>query len=438
MITNNEINFSGFRKSSGFINLNMKSRILVRFARWLKANDIAYKLEFYERMLNFIRVVGLKALSQNLHIKLNRNDALGKLPVNFEDRISSSFIDFLFQFEIIVHGEEGLAVNEEYRNLLEEHRINKLTERFELPRLNGFSSKEISAIHDFLFVIDLVKKYNTADYKFQQVNKHQHIWESLIISKKLDYEIRLCETLFNLINLKIPEKIESPFDEDYYTESGQNAFKNYTQYSFPRYLREITHGRDSLHILDLGCGYGNYMEVISKNFPDSRVTGIEKNAKVYKATKKKFEKIRQIKIINKDFFDFKLTENVDVVLLNYVLFYFNADGKRKVIEKARNILNSNGSIVLCQYFSGIEDLKEELAKMQGESSVAKKIEMYYSNKILYANTLWNDAVDTFSEAVNWDEFKTMLDELNLEIVSMTNADRFYYSLFVELKPKNEI
>ena len=60
--------------------------------------------------------------------------------------------------------------------------------------------------------------------------------------------------------------------------------------------------------------------------------------------------------------------------------------------------------------SGIEHMKKELAKQQGDYSVSKKIEMYYSDKVLYANTLWNDSVDTFAEAVKWDELKSLLSE----------------------------
>ena len=50
--------------------------------------------------------------------------------------------------------------------------------------------------------------------------------------------------------------------------------------------------------------------------------------------------------------------------MNYVLFYFNSEEKKRVLEKAKSLLDENGSIVLCQYFSGIENLKKELAIKQ--------------------------------------------------------------------------
>ncbi|MEZ5105029.1 MAG: class I SAM-dependent methyltransferase [Draconibacterium sp.] len=395
-------------------------------------NPISYKLEFYEKMLNFVRVVGLKALSQNLNVVPSSDSSKG-LPANYGDRVSSSFVDFLFQFGIIVSREHGIVINNKYGNLLDEPTINNVIDKLEFPKRTVLSNQEIRTIDDFLFIIDLVRKYNDPDYLFQNIKKRGRFWESLLANKQLDYEVRLCETLFNLVDIKIPEKIISPFEEDYYTESGRNAFENYTRFSFPRYLKEIIKENAKLNVLDLGCGYGNYIELIHENFKGCRVVGIEKNANVYESTSKKFKNHTNVKIINKDFFDFKPGDKYDVILMNYVLFYFNAKEKRKVLKKAKSILNKNGSIILCQYIPAKEDLKKELAKRQNDFTISREIEMYYSDKILYANTLWNDAVDTFSEAVKWDELKATISSLNLEIASMTNADRFYYSLFIELK-----
>lgn len=77
------------------------------------------------------------------------------------------------------------------------------------------------------------------------------------------------------------------------------------------------------------------------------------------------------------------------------------------------MLTRQGSIVVCQYLSGIESLKKSLVKKQRDYSMAKAIAMHYSDKVLYANTLWSDAVDTFSEAVKWNEFNQMIADTNL-------------------------
>ena len=434
MINNKQIDFPSYTQNTQAVKLNFTQQIIVNLARSLKTNTTAYKLDYFERMLNYLRAIGLYVLSNNRHIEL-RNPALPEVQeLTFEDRITRSLSEFLIHFGIISFSGKKVVINKNYASLLEENRINKLVQN--KGDLSGaqLNKKEKQVVNDFRFVHDLVMKYNTPDYMFQHISgKETRTWETLIKERKLDYEVRLCETLYHLVDLKIPQKIESPFDEAYYTESGQNAFKNFTKFRFLDCLKDITQENDKIQIFDLGCGYGNYLEVVQQNFPNAFITGIEKNPKVFADTSKKFANIKNVEIINNDFFQYEPERKYDVVLMNYVLFYFNFTDKKKIIDKAKSILAEGGSIVLCQYYSGIEAMKCKLAKLQQENSTAKKIEMYYSDKILYANTLWNDSVDTFAEAVKWDEFKTIVSEAGLQISSITNADPFYYSLFVELK-----
>ena len=161
--------------------------------------------------------------------------------------------------------------------------------------------------------------------------------------------------------------------------------------------------------------------------------GIEKNRMVAESTLLKFTGNPNVTIINDDFFAYGTDESYDFILMNYVLFYFDTDQQKEVINKAKSLLNRNGSILLCQYFSGIEPLKKLVAKKMGDYSVFKKVVMYYSDKILYANTLWNDSVDTFAAAVKWDPLLQNLTELGMHIESISPADKYFYSLFVEIK-----
>ena len=433
MITKQEISFSNFAQAKKLARLNLLSRFIVNATRFLKLNQVAYKLDYFERMLNFMRLIGLYILSNNKSFEFKSKSLTKSNAENNKGRIGQSLLEFLFHFEIIEYKQNQFVIKENYKRLLEQD-IPKITIKSNDDLKNtSFYRKKKNLVNDFLFVKDIIRKYRDPQYALQHINKKRHVWESLIAEKKLDYEIRLSETLLNLTKLNIPHKIVSPFDEDYYTESGRNAFRNFTQFRFLEYFNKITTNKENIRVFDLGCGYGNYLEILNDNFSDISITGIEKNPKVYSSTLKKFENSKNVTVINDDFFKYTPDEKYDVILMNYVLFYFNSEEKKKVLEKAKNTIHNTGSIVLCQYFSGIEHLKKELAQKQKDYSAPKKIEMYYSDKILYANTLWNDAVDTFSEAVKWEEFKTIISELNLQINSMTNADKFYYSLFIELK-----
>jgi SAM-dependent methyltransferase len=433
MITNKEINFPAYNQTFKFFKLDLFSRVLVNTLRLFKINTTAYKLDFFERMLNFIRIVGLEIFSNNVPVG-QINKPIAKLyDVNNDNEVSQPFVEFLYHFGILIIEKGALRFNGKYKRLIEDGHIKKIVNSPDNPSYGSLTKAERKMVHDFLFIRDMIKKYGDPGYVFRHVDRNKRSWELLITEKKLDYEVRLCETLYNLRGFKMHQKIKSPFDEDYYTESGQNAFKNFTRFVFSAYLKKINTGNTAIHVFDLGCGYGNYIEEVHNAFPGSSITGIELNPVVYSATKKKFEGVENIEIIHDNFFHYPANKKFDALLMNYVLFYFNSEEKKKVFEKAKEMIADNGSIILCQYFSGIENLKKALAEKQNDYSVSRKIEMFYSNKILYANTLWNDAADTFSEAVKWNEFQTIISESGLYIRSMVNADKFYYSFFIELK-----
>ena len=228
MITKKEINFSAYNQTFKHTQLDMLSRVLIGATRLFSSNTTAYKLEFFERMLNFIRVIGLEVLSNNMHIELI-NTPLSKLEdASYEQRVSQSFIEFLYNFGIISFCKNELTIQSKYKRLIESNIIKGLLNKQENPLDTPLTKLEKKMLNDFLFVKDLLQKYNNPEYTFLHIYKQKQVWEALLAEKKLDYEIRLSETLFNLLSLKIPQKIKSPFDEDYYTESGQNAFKNFT------------------------------------------------------------------------------------------------------------------------------------------------------------------------------------------------------------------
>ena len=430
MITKNQVNFSSYKQKLTYHKQRPVIQYLIHVLRRLKLSTTAYKLDFYERMINFMKIVGLGALSNNMKMVQSITN-IENIPNETE-----SFIEFLFHFGILEKQLNNLYISPKYFSLLDKNIIGKVIDE-DISKISTLRKGERKMVRDYYFITDLIKKYDHEEFPFQHILKNRKKWEALVKDKKLDYEIRLCETLRNLVHFKASHKIKSPFHDDYYTESGQSAFQNFTRFAFPDYMKNIALEKQNIHAFDLGCGYGNYIEEMHKTFPDARITGIEMNPEVYIKTKEKFKGTDKINILNGNFFEYKTTEKYDLIFMNYVLFYFDAEEKRKLFKKIGNLLSNSGSVVICQYISGIENLKTKLAKIQQEYSLSKKIEMFYSEKILYANTLWNDAVDTFSESVKWNDFLHLTEESGLYIRSMVNADRYYYSLFIELKKKQD-
>lgn len=404
--------------------LGPKAVFLIHTLQFGKRSS-SYKVKYFEKLLNFIRVLSLYIISKNDFNKI--------LEINERDdnRVVRSFLDVLFHFNMITIKNGEPILNKKYDRLLK--RKADLLQSLIEKDIDEEYSKIGTIFKDFLFVKELIQKYKDHNYQLKFTKKNRAPWTRMIMEGELDYEIRLAETLQEMSGLRIPNKIKSPFDEDFYTESGRNAFRNFTQYKFIDVFTDVIQKKDQSNILDIGCGYGNYIDVLSINYPMFQIYGIESQKNVYEETNRKFNSTANVEIIHGNFFHQPFQKKFDVVLLNYVLFYFNKKEKYELISKVKEILSEDGSIIVCQYFSGIENLKAELARKQKENSLTKKIEMYYSNKLLYANALWNDTADTFSESVKWDEFIRLVSENDLKIKRITNADKFYYSLFIELK-----
>ncbi|PLX16949.1 MAG: hypothetical protein C0597_07550, partial [Marinilabiliales bacterium] len=397
----------------------------------LSKSNSTIKVLYFEKLLNFIRALCLYIISNNDLQQILTNWNIKK-EGGCENRIIESFIDLLFHFDILKLIDGKLALSKRYDRLLKNEKT-KIQSLFK-DQIVGANFKKPKLIIDFLFVKDLINRYRNATYDFKHIKRNKKTWIEMIQDGTLDYEIRLAETLFEISRLKIPNKIKSPFTEDYYTESGRNAFKNFTQYKFIDVFTKIVEKRENINVLDIGCGYGNYIDVLNTNYPMFHILGIETQEKVFEFTNEKFKQTNNVDILHGDFFNYPFQNQFDIILLNYVLFYFNRKEKSDLLAKAKQVLSEDGSIIVCQYFANIENIKRDLAERQNELSLSKQIEMFYSNKILYANTLWNDVADTFSESVKWDEFLDIIAENNLKINRITNADKFYYSLFIELTP----
>lgn len=430
MITRQDLPFSSFRSELTRFRLHPFLAILIRIIRWLGPSETACKLEFYARMQNYLRLIGLMALAGNNHVNLKHK----KVPQNHEERIIQSFVEFLFQFNLIVKTNGRFHVNPKFGNVAELN-LPEIMAGKNISLVPGLNHTERKLIIDFLFIKDLVRKYRNPDHALVYVRRNIQVWEKMLTGRKLDYEVRICETLCHLSELQIPGKIKSPFDEDYYTESGQNAFRNFTRPAFIAYLNQIRHNNPPSGVLDLGCGYGNYIEAMQECYPHTHITGLEINPRVCEITGNKYKNNDHVIILNRNFFAFEPIGKYDIILMNYVFFYFDYHEKIKLMNKAREILDDDGSVIMCQYFSGIETLKRRMAKLQNDYGVSRRIEMYYGDKILYANTLWNDAVDTFAEAVRWNELLDITRKTGWYIESITPADRFYYSHFIQLTKK---
>ncbi|MDW7693859.1 class I SAM-dependent methyltransferase [Flammeovirgaceae bacterium SG7u.111] len=405
--------------------LGGKEKALIGLLKLLKGSKLALKLTFFEKLLNYLRVIAFYIIDNN-HLVINFEQGISpgkesKVNTLAELLHHLGIVEIDRGFYVIKPGYLAFGVAEKVAirsAVLHESPVGMLLRNPIFQHI----------IEDFLFVRKLVRKFRNASFPLDIPQKKA--WVKLLEKGHLDYEVRLSETLFELTKLQIPNKIPSVFDESYYTESGRNAFKNFTQHRFKKVLDTI--GKKEMEVLDVGCGYGNYIDVLKRWSGEVKVKGVELQKEVFEEVSARFTNDSSVQVFNENIFTFGKEETYDLVLLNYVLFYFSKKEKVKLFERLKSLLKPGGSILICQYYSGIEGLKKELAAQQGELNSIKKIEMYFSNKVLYANSLWNESASTFSQAERWEEFQEILSQNGLKINALTHADKFYYSLFIEV------
>ena len=78
MISNKQIEFASFQQSTHPVSLNLTQRLLVNTTRLFKPNTTACKLDYFEKMLNYLRAIGLYVLSNNRGIEL-KNPGIQKV-----------------------------------------------------------------------------------------------------------------------------------------------------------------------------------------------------------------------------------------------------------------------------------------------------------------------------------------------------------------------
>jgi 2-polyprenyl-3-methyl-5-hydroxy-6-metoxy-1,4-benzoquinol methylase len=140
-------------------------------------------------------------------------------------------------------------------------------------------------------------------------------------------------------------------------------FKTYVTFIYPAIL-EVLEGIEFHHLLDVGCGPGNFIEAITKRFPNVNCCGIDINVKNINAAKEK--KLSNIFLGDCEWIDDILPDDLffDMVIFCGLLNIQITDKEKatRILNKTLQKLKIGGHIIITGY-SPCHFTAEDLTQM---------------------------------------------------------------------------
>lgn len=355
---------------------------------------------------------------------------------DYEPHLLRAFVDFAHRLGVLENRGNAYRLTTHYRVPIDVDcdvlLRNISTEHWQIAvktiRLSHYR-RELMALA-FIFLLNRLRQGDLLNPRLLCQFGVTGKWQRLVAKKKYDYQIILCGFVLELLKVNLVNKVSFSGDVEFYTELGRQVFHLFTKENFRTTIQELVTRHKVRKVLDIGCGYGDYIATLRDVEGIDHIIGVEQQEKVATETANRFANDPRVDILNINVFDLEADMSADLVLLNYVLFYFSPEDKRRLFKILRNRLSKNGIILICQYYPYLEKLRSCLATLHGAYSLDRRIEMYFGGIVLYAEVLLNETLDHFQRAEYWESFNELIQNLGLNITYVTNADRFYYSLFV--------
>lgn len=97
-------------------------------------------------------------------------------------------------------------------------------------------------------------------------------------------------------------------------------------------------------IVDVGCGHAGYLQRLSQEYPDIRMTGIELNKVVAKEAAHRCKSHANITIQCQDAKSWKPNGQADLIMVNNLLHYISPEERQPLFQQLKGWLGEKGSI----------------------------------------------------------------------------------------------
>lgn len=222
-----------------------------------------------------------------------------------------------------------------------------------LPYCLNYKSSHTKLLNCLKLVLDSILFY--AQKPFNKALKHDNInfygtheqrmklWDDEYSRGKWDY------------------LLDSAHAESESTEEESNPSE--TDLLFKKYFTNA-------HTLDLGCGLGSYVKLFEA-FKCRKYLGLDISSCAIEKAKQLYKSSNYIQFQAADIFSFTPDEAYDLIFMSEILYYFDDDGIKRIIEKYCNALTAEG--VICVRIWSVEFYKSIVDIIMSEFSVVDYI-----------------------------------------------------------------
>ena len=369
--------------------------VLKLLSKFYRTNKIVFEYSLYAHFVEYLKYICLKIYYKNLNVYV-KDKIIFKAYASLAENLNmTSSVDY--NNKVINLKKEFILTHEEQQKILKD----------EIAKSNQMIKRMYKSYH---FIVTSQK--NRKLFKTATAN---YMYYLIIYTRELE-------------NISLQNKVDPTFDETFYTDLGEVAFKLFNKPNFQKVISKI----QSNNILDIGCGNGNFIDTFLENNEKSNVVGVERQNIVCERLKEKYKNIENTQIINDDIKNVVLNTKFDVINISYMLFYLSSQEQYSLIKTISSLLAEEGKVIICQYFPDIEDIQMKIAMEDNKWNKIDRYKFKISNAILYAEVLLNDSLSHFNHASRFDEFCDIVKNANLHINEINKADNNYYSFYIIL------
>ena len=398
------------------------------------------ELTLVSRLVGSMRVIALHVLSKTgLRAQLATPRTMSAIE-GFDAKMLRAFLDWAVDLGIVLRRSEVFTLASAYVEPLafDADEIIGAIQSSDAAKWKAASAKVAKerrrdAAADFVFsalLINVRRKRQLDPDAFKVFNVPVE-WGRLVVNEEYGSKmVDMCQYVFELLRSNLKAKVEFSQAESFFSEMARSAFQDMMKEFFIGAGTEIVASYGVRSVLDVGCGYGDYLEECLKLPGVERLVGVERQGPVAKACAERFAGEARVVIVNADVASAELNGPFDMAILSFVLFYFSDENKLALLRRIRELLSSKGVLLMCQYFPNVAGLQERLAEQKGEYTMKTRTGMYFMTKLLFAETLLNETLTAFEGAERWESFNQTLRTAGFKVQAVTNADELYYSLFL--------